>query len=354
MGVWWRLRPAMAKAKASKRKAAAAAGADAAAAAAAGAAAAAPVAAVAAAPAGTPRGGGKRRKAVAVGEDVRTPRSAARGGGGGGGGRGALSETVYESDDEAEACQNMPWMESVVKIFCMHVEPNFSLPWQRKRQYQSTGSGFAIAGGRILTNAHCVDHHTQVKVRRRGDDAKYIARVLAVGVECDLALLAVDDEEFHKGLEPLPFGTLPRLHSAVTVVGYPLGGDTISVTSGVVSRVEVTAYAHGASELLGVQIDAAINSGNSGGPAFNGRGECVGVAFQSLKSDDAEVSLGLHERVCVRVSVVWGRAGMRPCSPSSERLLTGRWPRHISRPRAALEHRLCHSPARRATLSARL
>ncbi|KAG6534243.1 hypothetical protein ZIOFF_008129 [Zingiber officinale] len=58
---------------------------------------------------------------------------------------------------------------------------------------------------------------------------------------------------------------------------YPLGGDTISVTKGVVSRIE---YAHGSSDLLGIQIDAAINPGNSGGPAFNDRGECIGVAFQ--------------------------------------------------------------------------
>lgn len=57
----------------------------------------------------------------------------------------------------------------------------------------------------------------------------------------------------------------------------------MSVTSGVVSRIEVTSYVHGAAELLGIQIDAAINSGNSGGPAFNNQGECVGIAFQSLK-----------------------------------------------------------------------
>jgi hypothetical protein len=56
--------------------------------------------------------------------------------------------------------------------------------------------------------------------------------------------------------------TLPV--SQVTVIGYPIGGDTMSVTSGVVSRIEVTSYVHGSSELLGVQIDAAINAGNSG------------------------------------------------------------------------------------------
>ena len=50
-----------------------------------------------------------------------------------------------------------------LQIFCVHSEPNFSLPWQRKRQYSSTSSGFITAGKRILTNAHCVDHHTQVR-----------------------------------------------------------------------------------------------------------------------------------------------------------------------------------------------
>lgn len=75
---------------------------------------------------------------------------------------------------------------------------------------------------------------------------------------------------------------------------YPIGGDTMSVTSGVVSRIEVTSYVHGAAELLGIQIDAAINSGNSGGPAFNSRGECVGIAFQSLRVRDT----ACYHRLC--------------------------------------------------------
>ncbi|RLN08907.1 protease Do-like 9 [Panicum miliaceum] len=96
------------------------------------------------------------------------------------------------------------------------------------------------------------------------------------------------DDEFWEGVSPVEFGTLPALQDAVTVVGYPIGGDTISVTSGVVSRIEILSYVHGSTELLGLQIDAAINSGNSGGPAFNDRGQCVGIAFQSLKHEDAE------------------------------------------------------------------
>jgi S1-C subfamily serine protease len=141
----------------------------------------------------------------------------------------------------------------------------------------------------VITNAHSVEHHTQVKLKRRGSDTKYVATVLAIGRECDIALLTVADDAFWEGLLPLSFGPLPELQEAVAVVGYPIGGETISVTSGVVSRIEVTSYVHGRDELLGIQIDAAINSGNSGGPAFNDDGDCIGIAFQSMAgSGDAE------------------------------------------------------------------
>jgi hypothetical protein len=54
----------------------------------------------------------------------------------------------------------VPCMDAVVKVFCVHTEPNFSLPWQRKRQYSSSCSGFIIGGRRVLTNAHSVEHYT--------------------------------------------------------------------------------------------------------------------------------------------------------------------------------------------------
>lgn len=82
----------------------------------------------------------------------------------------------------------VPSMEAVVKVFCVHTEPNFSLPWQRKRQYSSSSSGFIIGGRRVLTNAHSVEHHTQVKLKKRGSDIKYLATVLAIGTECDIGM----------------------------------------------------------------------------------------------------------------------------------------------------------------------
>ncbi|KAL7179339.1 hypothetical protein ACSBR1_042681 [Camellia fascicularis] len=197
----------------------------------------------------------------------------------------AAATARWESVAVAKA---VPSMEAVVKVFCAHTEPNFSLPWQRKRQYSSSSSGFVIGGRRVLTNAHSVEHYTQVKLKKRGSDTKYVATVLAIGTECDIAMLTVDSDEFWEGVSPVQFGDLPTLQDAVTVVGYPIGGDTISVTSGVVSRIEILSYVHGSTELLGLQIDAAINSGNSGGPAFNDKGNCVGIAFQSLKHEDVE------------------------------------------------------------------
>lgn len=86
----------------------------------------------------------------------------------------------------AKAVKVVPSMDAVVKVFCVHTEPNFSLPWQRKRQYSSSSSGFIIGGRRVLTNAHSVEYHTQVKLKKRGSDTKYLATVLAIGNECDI------------------------------------------------------------------------------------------------------------------------------------------------------------------------
>lgn len=58
------------------------------------------------------------------------------------------------------------FFDAVVKVYCIHTEPNYSLPWQRKRQYSSTSSGFMVKNVEgqqcLLTNAHSVEYHTQV------------------------------------------------------------------------------------------------------------------------------------------------------------------------------------------------
>ncbi|KAL4421535.1 hypothetical protein ABPG75_010826 [Micractinium tetrahymenae] len=191
-------------------------------------------------------------------------------------------------------------MDAVVKVFATHSKPNFTLPWQRQQQFTSKSTGFAVKtdnGERwLLTNAHSVSYSTQasgVQLKKRGDDEKYPAKVLAVGTECDVALLTVEDDMFWQDIVPLELGDLPGLQArwpeSVAVLGYPIGGDSLAVSAGVVSRVQMTHYSHGCMSLLAVQTDAAINSGNSGGPVMNSSGKCVGIAFQSLTGDTQSV-----------------------------------------------------------------
>ncbi|KAB2051851.1 hypothetical protein ES319_A12G080300v1 [Gossypium barbadense] len=187
--------------------------------------------------------------------------------------------SLYTVTDTYEAIELA--LDSVVKIFTVSSSPNYFLPWQNKSQRETMGSGFVIPGKKILTNAHVVADHTFVLVRKHGSPTKYRAEVQAVGHECDLAILVVESPEFWEGMNFLELGDIPFLQEAVAVVGYPQGGDNISVTKGVVSRVEPTQYVHGATQLMAIQIDAAINPGNSGGPAIMGN-KVAGVAFQNL------------------------------------------------------------------------
>jgi len=173
--------------------------------------------------------------------------------------------------------------DAVVKIFVTSNAMDYYRPWQSKGIAGSGGSGAIIEGNRILTNAHVVSDQTFIQVKKDANPKKYTAKLIAIGYDCDLALLEVDDPEFFEGVIPLRLGTLPKLQDNVAVIGYPQGGGKISITEGVVSRVELTSYAQSARELLAVQIDAAINPGNSGGPVMQD-GKLVGIAMQILQA----------------------------------------------------------------------
>ncbi|KAK4264302.1 hypothetical protein QN277_025501 [Acacia crassicarpa] len=110
---------------------------------------------------------------------------------------------------------------SVVQVVCLQSPPDFALSWKRKMQKSFTSRGFVIKGKRVLTCAHSVDHYTQVTVKKRGSNPEYLATVLAIGTECDIAMLTVEDEDFWHGLSPVEFGDLPSLQDAIHVVGYP-------------------------------------------------------------------------------------------------------------------------------------
>lgn len=176
---------------------------------------------------------------------------------------------------------------SVVKLFTVVKEPNYYKPWELGYQHTSGGSACIIDGQRILTNAHVIAHHLFVQAQKPGDSKKYTARVLHVDHDTETALLTVDDPKFFEGTVPVRFGGLPSRNAKVTVYGFPVGGDELCITAGVVSRIEVRTYTHSQRNLLALQTDAAINPGNSGGPVFMD-GELIGIAFQSYKRKDLE------------------------------------------------------------------
>jgi S1-C subfamily serine protease len=171
---------------------------------------------------------------------------------------------------------------SVVYVQVFRSGYDWSQPWRQQTVSGASGSGFVIEGGRILTNGHVVADARQILVRRPDQANPYVATVEAEGDDCDLAVLRVRDPAFLEGLRPLRFGDLPSVGERVLTYGFPLGGQDVSSTAGIVSRIESRGYVHsGADSHLVVQTDAAINPGNSGGPVVQD-GLVVGVAFQGF------------------------------------------------------------------------
>ncbi len=175
--------------------------------------------------------------------------------------------------------------KALVKVYTSHQLFDYLSPWQYGQSANSTATGFIIDGERIITNAHAVLNSKFLQVRKEGDSKKYKAVVKFTSEEYDLALVEIEDKSFFKGTVPLKLGTLPEIQEKLTVYGYPLGGDKLSTTQGIVSRMEHNTYTLTNRKFLIGQTDAAINSGNSGGPVVS-KGKVVGVAFAGLNSAD--------------------------------------------------------------------
>jgi S1-C subfamily serine protease len=170
---------------------------------------------------------------------------------------------------------------AVVKIFATTRRPDLSRPWTRQAPSEVTGSGVVIDGHRILTNAHVVAYAGQLQVQANREGDKYSAKVAAISPGMDLAVLALEDDTFFQRHAPLErSAALPQIKDAVLAYGFPVGGTSLSITQGIVSRIEFVGYNSNAAGLR-VQIDAAINPGNSGGPATVGD-KMIGLAFSTL------------------------------------------------------------------------
>ncbi len=178
--------------------------------------------------------------------------------------------------------------KSLVRITTTSQEPDYKVPWNPGSMSVGVGAGFVIDGDRILTNAHVVSNARFIEVEKEDDPQHYTATVQFIGHDCDLAVLRILDKGFFQNTVPLIPGGIPAIESPVSVYGYPIGGDRLSVTRGIISRIDFQIYTHsGIDSHLAVQIDAAINPGNSGGPVMQD-GKVVGVAFQGYSGDVAQ------------------------------------------------------------------
>ena len=151
-------------------------------------------------------------------------------------------------------------------------------------EVSATGSGFIISeDGYIVTNHHVVENATSLTVTLY-NDKEYPAKLIGSDSSNDIAVIKIEAE----GLHALKFGSSDDLivGDQVVVIGNPLGELSYSLTSGYVSAKDRVISSSGS--LINIlQIDAAVNSGNSGGPVFNMNGQVVGIVTAKYSGTSA-------------------------------------------------------------------
>lgn len=247
-------------------------------------------------PAGTPlppppprhQGGRRSRAAVALGAVLGLVAGAVSGAVAGTllGGDGGSSPVEFEAVQVGETAGETPAETSTqVAAVANSIARSVVMVWGEADAGISTGTGVVMSSnGDILTNAHVVEDATVVRIRFMFETEPRDAEVLASDPGNDLALLRVAAT----GLAPATLaepGSV-RIGDPVVAIGYALdldGGPT--VTSGIVSAINRTIPSgDGALDSL-IQTDAAISSGNSGGPLVNLRGEVVGINTAVYRGD---------------------------------------------------------------------
>jgi len=196
--------------------------------------------------------------------------------------RGADATSAASAPGDAASVQPSDAISnSVVQVFATVRYPDVRKPWTKQSPQEISGSGMVIEGKRILTNAHVVLYASRLQIQGHGAGDRVSATVESVAPGIDLAVLKLDDETFFDSHPPLGRANeLPKIKDPVLVYGYPTGGTSLSITKGIISRIDFAPYNFPVSGLR-IQIDAAINHGNSGGPALVGD-KVIGLAFSFL------------------------------------------------------------------------
>lgn len=175
--------------------------------------------------------------------------------------------------------------KSIVKIHTTQRRPDLFNPWSKMPSNEISGSGVVIEGNRILTNAHVVIHASQVYVQPYQSADKIPANIIAIATGIDLAILEIEDQDFFKQYPPLAMADIiPKPGEKVNAYGYPMGGTGLSITEGIVSRIEFRPYYYETAGLR-IQVDAALNPGNSGGPVLT-NDKMIGLVFSGIRKAD--------------------------------------------------------------------
>ena len=191
------------------------------------------------------------------------------------GNSGSVSATnvTYAVSPEGAQTPRMVYENNAKSVVAVSstVQTNY---YGQTRQGTSTGSGFIISDdGYVVTNHHVVEGATDVTVTLSTGD-EYTAKVIGSDSLNDVALLKVEAT----GLPAVKLGSSDKLAigDMVCAIGNPLGSLTATLTVGYVSGKDRQVTTDN-STINMIQTDAAINSGNSGGPLFNMYGEVVGI-----------------------------------------------------------------------------
>ncbi|MES1908136.1 MAG: hypothetical protein MHM6MM_001127, partial [Cercozoa sp. M6MM] len=218
-------------------------------------------------------------------------------------------------------CASKDWKQSVLQVHRSGFNPSRDLFWNTGNVVESSGSAVVVdvdvnakytESGKpekqrtLLTCAHVVANSRFLWIDSKsganhGVGTSVPLKVIATAHEIDLALLTPDlgpdtdaatrelvDRFFEEQLAPAQLAEeLPKRGEKCVVVGFPGGGSTLCVTSGVVSRVEGVHYAHSCGSHLAIQVDAAVNGGNSGGVLADTKSDAVtGIVHQGFSGSD--------------------------------------------------------------------
>jgi len=186
-------------------------------------------------------------------------------------------------------------LQSVIKILVSSIETDFIQAEDlRLGAFNSVSTGVAIATPfprdsphrLLLCTARALTDEPFLQVQREDSDELFLATVYTRCIDCDLALVDVTDPKFWRELATIQIANVPSLHSEVLVAGFQADGE-LSVTKGVVSRIESQTYVLSRELLPAITVDALCQqSGSSSHAVFNNNGELIGLRFQILRGAD--------------------------------------------------------------------